>query len=122
MSWIDYNHSFKKSLKFTCGICISKHFTHSTLVQIPPKHSSILYILADVNSHSVFPFVAFSKGVSTSRTPLWIHQCISTTILMEFKMALYRSPKIRLARYFFCIFFIVLGIGENRHARTVSIM
>lgn len=114
-------------------LCISKHFTHSTLVQIPPKYSSILYSLADVNSHSffssyfplfssLFPFIAFSKGVSTSRTPLWIHQCISTTILMEFKMALYRSPKIRWARYFFCIIFIVLGIGENRYARTVSIM
>nr|XP_034313108.1 uncharacterized protein LOC117684562 isoform X1 [Crassostrea gigas] len=39
---------------------------------------------------------------------------------MEFKMALYRSPKIRLARYFFCIIFIVLGIRENRYARTAA--
>nr|XP_034313097.1 uncharacterized protein LOC105335099 isoform X2 [Crassostrea gigas] len=35
-------------------------------------------------------------------------------------MALYRSPKIRWARYFFCIIFIVLGIGENRYARTAA--
>ncbi|XP_052689434.1 uncharacterized protein LOC128167645 isoform X4 [Crassostrea angulata] len=35
-------------------------------------------------------------------------------------MALSRSPKLRWARYFFCIIFIVLGIGENRHARTAA--
>lgn len=74
--------------------------------------------------HSFFPpsspfflFFYFSllflKGASTPSGSTWR----STAI---FKMALYWSQK-RWARFFLGILLIVLGIGENRYARTVSI-
>lgn len=55
----------------------------------------------------------FLKGAETPSGSTWR----STAI---FKMALHWSQK-RWARFFFGILLLVLGIGENRYARTVSI-
>lgn len=101
--------------------CISNHFTR--MLNTLPKQFPILYILADANSLLFSPFLSlfsffyfsllFLKGASTPSGSTWR----STAI---FKMVLYGSQK-RWARFFFGILLIVLGIGENRYARTVSI-